>query len=178
MPIRRPSSSAVSTPYMFRSTPGLNGPGGRHEVVFRIFGVQARFDSMSSALRLNGQGAALGDLDLHADQVQTGDHFRDRMLHLNARVGLDEVEFAGGRQQKLDGSGIHIAGVAGEFQRGVADGFTRRFADGGTGAFFDDLLVAPLNGAVALEQVNYVAVGITEYLHFDMPGILDEFFDQ
>ena len=44
--------------------------------------------------------------------------------------------------------------------------------------FFDHFLVATLKGAVALEQVDDIAVGVTKHLHLDMAGIGDKFFQQ
>lgn len=41
-----------------------------------------------------GQAAAGGDADLLVDQIDAGDRFRDRMLDLQARVHLDEIELA------------------------------------------------------------------------------------
>ncbi len=41
--------------------------------------------------------------------------------------------------------------------------------------FFDDLLMAALHGAVALAQVNHVAVIVGQHLEFDVPRPLQEF---
>lgn len=44
---------------------------------------------------------AAGDGQLHLDQVHAGHHFRDGVLHLQARVGLHEPELAIGAQQGI-----------------------------------------------------------------------------
>src|SRR2546427_12870410 len=49
--------------------------------------------------------------------------------------------------------------------------------DEGGGALFDDFLVAPLDGTIPFPQMNNVAFAITEYLKFDVVGVLDIFFD-
>ena len=41
---------------------------------------------------LEGKRLAGGDADLRLDQVDAGDHFGHRVLHLDAGVDLDEVE--------------------------------------------------------------------------------------
>jgi hypothetical protein len=43
------------------------------------------------------RGLAGGDADLALHQIDAGDHFGDRMLHLNARVHFDEVQIAARR---------------------------------------------------------------------------------
>ena len=50
--------------------------------------------------------------NLRLHQIDAGDHLRDRMLHLDARVHLDEVKTAVLIHQELDGAGIHIADFA------------------------------------------------------------------
>ncbi len=63
---------------------------------------------------------ALRHLDLAADEVDAGDHFGDGVLHLDARVDLDEVPVAGiGVHQELDGAGVVVAGGAGQGDGGV-----------------------------------------------------------
>ena len=53
------------------------------------------------------EGPALGNFQLRPHQVHSGDLLRDRVLHLQAGVGLDESEAAAG-QQKLHGAGAAI----------------------------------------------------------------------
>ena len=45
-------------------------------------------------------------------QIDAGDGFRDRVLHLDARVHLDEVELAVLVHEELDGAGVRVANVA------------------------------------------------------------------
>ena len=49
--------------------------------------------------------------------------------------------------------------------------------DARAGAFFDQLLVPPLHAAIALPQMHDVAVMIGQHLHFDVPRMLDVFFE-
>lgn len=45
------------------------------------------------------------------------------------------------------------------------------------GRLFDDFLVAPLDGAVALVEVHVVSVLVSEHLDFDVAGLLHEFLN-
>ena len=56
-----------------------------------------------------GQLVTRRDQDLALHQIDSGDGFGDRMLHLNARVHFDEVEIAIAIHQKFDGAGIGVA---------------------------------------------------------------------
>ena len=58
--------------------------------------------------------AALGDADLRLDDVDAGHLLGDRVLDLDARIDLDEVEGAGiGIHQELDRAGaLYLAAWA------------------------------------------------------------------
>ena len=119
---------------------------------------------------------ARGDADLPLDEVEAGDQFGDRVLDLQAGVHLHEEELVGrvGGDDELDGAGAGVVDAA----RGVARGG----ADAGAGLgiqqrrrrLLDDLLVAALQAALTLAEVDHAAVRIGENLHLDVPGTLDE----
>ena len=58
-----------------------------------------------------GQGLALGDADLALDDIDAGDEFGDRVLHLHARVDFDEVELAVLIHQELHRAGVGVSGM-------------------------------------------------------------------
>ena len=58
------------------------------------------------------QRLALRDADLALDDIDAGDEFGDRVLHLHARVDLDEVELAGLIHQEFDRAGVGVPGGA------------------------------------------------------------------
>ncbi len=65
--------------------------------------------------------AALGDPDLRLHDVETGHDLGHRVLDLNARVDLDEVELARvGIHQEFDRAGADIVGGAADLQRRLA----------------------------------------------------------
>ena len=64
----------------------------------------------------------LGDENLALDDVKPGDHFRDGVLDLDARIDLDEIELVAVQiEQKFDGAGVAISGGLAEPDGGVAD---------------------------------------------------------
>src|SRR5581483_1336149 len=102
------------------------------------------------------------------------DHLRHGMLHLDARVHLDEVEPALLVDQKLHGPGAEVIdrGRCHEtraVQTGPDVGRQRRRR-----RLFDELLMTSLHRAVALSEVYPHAVAVAEDLHLDMPRPLDE----
>ena len=48
----------------------------------------------------------------------------------------------------------------------------------GAGCEFDNLLVPPLDRAIALEEVDQTAVRVADELHLDVLGPLDELFEE
>ena len=115
--------------------------------------------------------ATLGDADLGLHDVEAGDHLGDGVLHLDARVHLDEVELAGvGVHQELDGAGAHVVRRAADGQRRLAQALAGGVVEVGRRGALDHLLVAALDRAVALEQVHQVAVAVAEDLHLHVAG--------
>src|SRR5579863_323556 len=122
------------------------------------------------------QITAGGDPDLLKDQIDVGDHFRHRMLDLNARIHLDEIELAV-LVQKLDRADAEIFDLAHGSCGCLADfvagpGVQRRGR-----AFFPDLLMTALQRAVALAEMNGAALAVAEYLDFDVARPLQILFE-
>ena len=88
---------------------------------------RARMSSCCERQRLAG-----GHADLGLDQVDAGDHFRHRMLHLDAGVHLDEVEVALPVDDELDRAGVGVVGGLDQPHGRVAHGLRafRRAAAG------------------------------------------------
>ena len=117
--------------------------------------------------------------ELRLHEVHAGDLLRHRMLHLDARVGLDEeVLVPLGRHQELDRARIDV--LPGLRQR---DGIGQhalaqplREPRGRCG--LEDLLVAQLHGTVAFTEVYDVSAGVAEHLHLDVARTRDEAFHE
>ena len=163
--------AALSTPESTR----IAGPGRfaieqqrtglRQEAVLGILGVDAALDGMAALrerLLRPRQRLAGRDEQLRVHQIDAGDGFGDRMLDLEPRVHLEEIEprvvaadpRAGTRSSRRCGSRRRA-------RRATAASPIRVRSAGvsaGRRALLDDLLMAPLDRALALEQVDGVAV--------------------
>jgi len=90
------------------------------------------------------------------------------VLDLKAGVHLQEVEVAVGVQQKFYRPGVGVVGGAGRGDRGLGHPRAQLVVERGRGGFLDELLVAPLDGTLALEEVYDVAPGVREDLELDV----------
>jgi len=66
----------------------------------------------------------------------------------------------------------------GQRHRLLAHGLAGGVADEGRWRLFDHLLVAALDGALALVQVDHVAVRVAEHLDLDVARLLDKLLDE
>ena len=99
------------------------------------------------------------------------------MLNLQAGVHLHEIELIA-FQQKLYGPSAHVTRRTRQRHRTRAHALAQVGIDGRAGRFLDDFLVAPLHRAVALAQVNHVAVRICKHLHLDVARVQQRALDQ
>src|SRR5690606_26514697 len=83
-----------------------------------------------------------------------------------------------GIRYELHGSGAIVADGARRPQGSFSDGDPHGLADSGRRSLLDHLLVPALARAVALEQMNDVAMLVAEDLDLDVPGRLDQLFNQ
>ena len=114
---------------------------------------------------------ARSDKDLRSNKVDARHTFRHRVLHLDARIHLDEEPVVLIHViEKLDGARIVVADALGEFY----GGFTKFLADLRIEVHgwrhFDDFLIAPLHRAIALVKVDDIALLVSENLHFNVLG--------
>ena len=71
----------------------------------------------------------------------------------------------------------HIAGGAADLERRLAQGRAALLVEIGRRRALDDLLVPALDRAVALEQVDEVAVGVAQELDLDVPRPADQLLE-
>ncbi len=115
------------------------------------------------------QRLARGDAQLLAHQVEAGDLLGHRVLHLQAGVDLQEEELAGVVvEQQLHRARRDIADRLGQPHRGVSHGRSQAVVHRGRRRLLDDLLVAALDGALPLAEMDDAAVGVTQDLDFHM----------
>ena len=159
-----------------------------HEFVGGVLGRDAALEGEAVArhIALGGhadlgrvEGVALGDEELGTHEIEAGDDLGDRMFNLDTRVHLDEeplvpVEVV----EEFDGAGVVVTDLAGDAHGGVAELGDDVGRQAETGGDLDDLLVAALDGAIALVEVDDVAVAVAEDLHLDMFRARDVFFEE
>src|SRR5205807_1942201 len=135
-----------------RSAEAFDNARRRREPARRIFGVDADLDRVATACSPPGraQPLARGDVQLLADDVDPGHDLADRMLDLQARVELDEMEGAVGAEHELEGARVQVA----DLQTGMGDALLHRrpglLVESGRGRLLDQLLMSSLNRAFAL----------------------------
>src|SRR4029450_10281268 len=98
------------------------------------------------------------------------------MLHLQARVHLDEEEFAV-LEQELDGAGAAVAELLHGVDRDLADMGALVGIEGGGGRLLQHLLVAALQRAVALAEMDDIALAVAENLNLDVAGMGEVFLE-
>ena len=155
-------------------------PGAGRKPLADVLGVDPALDRVAAqddVLLADGERLAGGDEHLLADQVEPGHELGHGVLDLDPGVHLHEEVVALAREQPLDRAGRAVPGRASRVDRDPADPLAQRVVDRGRGRLLDELLVAALDRAVALAEVDHVAVPVGEHLHLDVPRILDEPLD-
>ncbi len=166
-----------------RETQPVQRPGLRQEVALGVFGVKPRLDRMAvpdQILLMPRQCLAGRHAQLPFDEVEARHRLGHRMLDLEPRVHLDKVELAGGvrRGDEFDGAGAGIADRPRRRDRRLAHRPTPLLVEPGRRSLLDHLLMAALDRAVAVEDMDGIAVPVGEDLHLDMPRAFEVFLDQ
>ena len=151
-------------------------PRRRQEARGRALGIEPRLHRPAldrEFILAQRQRLARGDAQLPFDEILAGDRLSDRMLYLQPGVHLHEPDAVGrqplrGVSDELDGAGADIADGLGGLHRRLPDSGAGGRVHAGRGRLLDHLLVAALQRAVALEQVDSVPVRIGEHLHLDV----------
>lgn len=122
-----------------------------------------------------GSGSPHGHPQLPRDEVDPGDQLGDGVLDLEAGVHLHEAVPGRvvARDDELDRPGAGVAAGAGGLDGGLAHRGPGRLVQQDARRLLDDLLVAALERALALAEVDDVAVAVGEHLDLDVPGPVD-----
>ena len=121
---------------------------------------------------------ALRNEDLRAHDVDTGDHFGNGVLDLDAGVHLDEVVVAFAVDEEFHGAGRDVADLLRDLDRVCLEGGAGLLRNGEGGGVFDDLLEPALKRAVTFAEVDDVAVLVGEDLHLDVLRVHEELLDE
>lgn len=117
-----------------------------------------------------GQVGAGGEAQLGVQQVDPGDLLGDGVLHLDARVGLHEVEPSRPLfiDQELEGADALVAHRPGHAQGAVDQRPAGGLREVRAGRDLQQLLLAPLQTAVSLPEMADRAAAVAKDLHLDM----------
>lgn len=119
-----------------------------------------------------------GDLDLGGDNVDPGDLLSNGVLDLDTGVDLNEIVAVLLVDKELSGTGVAVVDRLGELDGIGQDSIASLGGKVLSGGNLDDLLVATLDGAVTLVQVDNVAVVVTKKLDLDVLGLVEEALDE
>ena len=111
-------------------------------------------------------------------QVESRDQFRHRMLDLQARIHFQEIEIL--RSASTRNSTVPaLCSWQPVATRTATSPMRRRISgiDQRRGRLLHHFLVAALDGALALAQIDRVAVLVRQHLHLDVPGVDDGFLE-
>lgn len=150
------------------------------EVVLWIFGVDPELDGKAALLNVLlpvAQRQSGSHPDLLAHDIDAGDLLADGVLDLQPGIHLHEVELAV-LEQELDRAGILVTHCLGRLDREHANFLALHLVQLGGRRDLDQLLIAPLDGTIALEEMNHAPVAVSEHLNFDVPGIEDALLDE
>ena len=125
----------------------------------RRLGVDARLDGVPLEAHLllrERERLARGDAQLLLDEVDAGHELGHGVLDLQAGVHLDEEELVGCGigDEELDRARAEVADAAGGVAGRRADALAGLLVEQRRGRLFDDLLVTPLQRALALAEVH------------------------
>ena len=164
-----------------RRTVTRQPPDGGKEIAVGVFGIKTAFHRPAVDLEIGlgkGQFFTIGHADHLLHQIDAGDRLGHRMLDLKAGVHFQEIEVPVAIDDELHRPGRAVAhGVgkrAGLFAHRLAGSLVKE----GRRRLFDDLLVAALDRAFPLVQVDAVAVLVGENLDFDVARLGHELLDE
>src|SRR5437868_9725323 len=153
----------------------VGDPARRRGEGVRALGVDAALDRVAAQLDVAlaiAERSARCDAQLLADEVDGADHLGDRMLHLQARVHLDEEEVAV-LIEEFEGTEALIAELGYSRDGQCAEPVALRSVERRRRRLLQHLLMRALQRAVALTKMNEPALAIAEDLDFDVPGPLE-----
>ncbi len=149
-------------------------------IAVRVLGAQPDLDRPAALRRRRvvAQRLAARDADLLAHEVEPRRQLGHRVLHLQPRVDLEEVERPRRIGEQLDRADADIARGAPELHRGAAHRGAPLRVDRGRRRLLHHLLVAALDRALALVEVDDTAVAVADDLDLDVPRPLDVALEQ
>ena len=143
----------------------------------RVFGVDAALNRMAfqgDVFLFDRQRRAAGNQQLLSDDIDATDHLGDRMLYLYPGVHLNKVKRVV-LEQEFEGARTPIIHVETRTHACLTDFISQCVVNAWRRRLFDDLLVSALQGAIAIAQVNGIALPVGQYLNLDVTRTLQKF---
>src|SRR6266566_3538836 len=159
----------------------LDASGRGKEIVGGIFCIDTTLDCVSIPTNFflaKRERQPSGDCDLFTNEIESGYQFGYWVFHLEPCVHFEKIKvarFAG--YQKLHRSGTHIIHGARELNGSSAHCRAQCGIVNWRGALFDYFLMAALNGAFALAQMQHISVAIGKDLYLDMARMRNDLFE-
>ena len=123
-----------------------------------------------------GHRQPFGHANLFAHQIDAKDRLGHRMFHLKAGVHFDEIELAI-LIEEFDRARADVVDIGHRVGTDLTDPRAFLFGDRGAGGLFENLLVAALQRAVALAQMDRVALTIPKDLNLNVARGGEVFLD-
>ena len=143
-----------------------------------VFRRDAAFDrvAVEGDVRLRvAERLARRDADLFLHQVDAADHLGDGVFHLQARVHLDEGELPV-LPEEFERAGIPVAELRQPRRHARTQRVALRTGEHRAAGFLDQLLVAALQGTIALAEMHHVAMRVGQHLQFDVARAVEVLF--
>ena len=142
------------------------------EIQARVLRVDPALDRVAAEADLilgRKREVPTSERELRPHDIDSGHGLRHGVLDLQARVDLEE-EVALRGHEELHGPRGAVAPRARDSDGVGVEAPAQRLVEVGRRALLDELLVAPLHGTVALEEVDDGAPAVPEDLHLDVAG--------
>ena len=154
--------------------PRDQGAGSRKEAATGVLAVDPKLDRMAANDRIVGADhLASSDAELLSHEIDAGDLFADRVLHLESGVDLEEGDHAVFADEELARSGSVVAGLFHDRFARLIQGLLLLRGQEGRGRLFDELLMSSLQRAVACGHHDGVAVLVGEHLRFHVTRAIE-----
>ena len=176
----RVDAGVVAHPGAARRPQPDDRPRRRDEARERILRVDAALDrpaAQRDVVLREAELLARRDAELLLHEIEPGHQLGHRVLDLQARVHLEEVEVALAVHQELDRARVDVADRGGHPAGRLAHAAPHLRRDERRRALLDQLLVAALDRALALAEVHDVAVRVGQHLDLDVARLLDVALD-
>ena len=145
-------------------------------VTRRVLARDAELEGVATRRRDRADALAAGDADLLGNEVKPGDLLGDRVLHLQARIDLEEEDLIA--HQELARAEADEAGTLEQGARPSLEGRLLLGCQARRGCLFDEFLIAALDRAVARGDDREVAAGIAHALGLHVPRIFEVLFNE